>query len=140
VVISLHRDDLAGARTHLEQALALDREIGAPRKIALDLLALGRAAALAGERDAARAYYARALAVSEADRDRRRGQARAVTPTKRPPRPGSTAGKKGRFRGPGRILIQLGVVLDVPRRRSSSSSFGSSTAALRAGINTRKPP
>lgn len=68
-VISLHRDDPAGARAHLEQALALDRELGAPRKIALDLLALGRAAALAGERDAARAYYARALAVSEADRD-----------------------------------------------------------------------
>jgi tetratricopeptide (TPR) repeat protein len=68
-VISLHRADLAGARTHLEQALALDREIGAPRKIALDLMALGRAAALGGERDAARAYYARAMAVSEADRD-----------------------------------------------------------------------
>ena len=61
--------DAAAARTHLEQALALDREIGAPRKIALDLLALGRAAALGGERDAARAYYARAMAVSEADRD-----------------------------------------------------------------------
>ena len=57
------------ARAHLEQALVLDREIGAPRKIVLDLLALGRAAALGGERDAARAYYARALAVSEADRD-----------------------------------------------------------------------
>ena len=68
-ISSLHRSDAAAARTHLEQALALDREIGAPRKIALDLLALGRAAALAGEPDAARAYYARALAVSEADRD-----------------------------------------------------------------------
>jgi tetratricopeptide (TPR) repeat protein len=68
-ITSLHRGDSAAARTHLEQALALDREIGAPRKIALDLLALGRAAALGGERDAARAYYARALAVSEADRD-----------------------------------------------------------------------
>lgn len=67
--ISLHRGDPAGARAHLEQALALDREIGAPRKIALDLLALGRVAALGGERDAARAYYARAMAVSEADRD-----------------------------------------------------------------------
>jgi len=68
-ISSLHRGDAAAARTHLEQALALDREIGAPRKIALDLLALGRAASLSGERDAARAYYARALAVSEADRD-----------------------------------------------------------------------
>jgi hypothetical protein len=35
----------------------------------LDLLALGRAAALGGDRDGARAYYGRALAVSEADRD-----------------------------------------------------------------------
>lgn len=68
-ISSLHRSDAAAARAHLEQALALDRELGAPRKIALDLLALGRAAALAGDRDAARAYYTRALAVSEADRD-----------------------------------------------------------------------
>jgi len=66
---ALRRADPVDARAHLEQALVLDREIGAPRKIVLDLLALGRAAALGGERDAARAYYARALAVSEADRD-----------------------------------------------------------------------
>jgi tetratricopeptide (TPR) repeat protein len=66
---SLHGGDAPAARVHLEQALAIDREVGAPRKIALDLLALGRAAALSGERAAARAYYARALAVSEADRD-----------------------------------------------------------------------
>ena len=68
-ITSLQRGNPADARAHLEQALVLDREIGAPRKIALDLLALGRAAALGGERDAARSYYARALAVSEADRD-----------------------------------------------------------------------
>ena len=68
-ITSLHGGDAAGARVQLEQALAIDREIGAPRKIALDLLALGRVAALSGEREAARAYYARALAVSEADRD-----------------------------------------------------------------------
>jgi tetratricopeptide (TPR) repeat protein len=68
-IASLHKGDAAAARSQLEQALALDREIGAPRKIALDLLALGRAAALGGEREAARGYYARALAVSEADRD-----------------------------------------------------------------------
>jgi tetratricopeptide (TPR) repeat protein len=68
-ISALHRGDAAAARTHLEQALTIDREIGAPRKIALDLLALGRVAALGGERDAARAYYARAMAVSEADRD-----------------------------------------------------------------------
>jgi tetratricopeptide (TPR) repeat protein len=66
---ALRRANPVDARAHLEQALVLDREIGAPRKIVLDLLALGRAAALGGERDAARAYYARALAVSEADRD-----------------------------------------------------------------------
>jgi tetratricopeptide (TPR) repeat protein len=66
---ALRAGDGAAARLHLEQALALDRELGAPRKIALDLLALGRAAELAGERDAARAFFARALAVSEADRD-----------------------------------------------------------------------
>jgi tetratricopeptide (TPR) repeat protein len=68
-ISALRRGDAVAARAHLEQALILDREIGAPRKIVLDLLALGRAAALGGERDAARAYYARALAVSEADRD-----------------------------------------------------------------------
>jgi tetratricopeptide (TPR) repeat protein len=68
-IVSLHRGDGAAGRAHLEQALALDRELGAPRKIALDLLALGRAAALGGEPEAARAYYARAMAVSEADRD-----------------------------------------------------------------------
>ena len=68
-IAALQGGDAAKARAQLEEALALDRELGAPRKIALDLLALGRAAALAGERDAARAYYARALAVSEADRD-----------------------------------------------------------------------
>ena len=66
---ALRRGDPVDARAHLEQALVVDREIGAPRKIVLDLLGLGRAAALGGERDAARAYYARALAVSEADRD-----------------------------------------------------------------------
>lgn len=68
-IAALRAGDFGAARPHLEQALAIDREIGAPRKIALDLLSLGRAAALAGESEAARAYYARALAVSQADRD-----------------------------------------------------------------------
>jgi tetratricopeptide (TPR) repeat protein len=68
-IAALQSRDAAKARAQLEEALALDRELGAPRKIALDLLALGRAAALAGEGEAARAYYARALAVAEADRD-----------------------------------------------------------------------
>ena len=66
---ALRTGDAATARAQLEQALAIDREIGAPRKIVLDLLALGRAAALGGDRDGARAYYGRAMAVSEADRD-----------------------------------------------------------------------
>lgn len=68
-IVGLRNGDAASARQHLEQALAIDRELGAPRKIALDLLALGQAAALGGDRESARAYYARALAVSEADRD-----------------------------------------------------------------------
>ena len=68
-ITALRAGDAAAARAQLEQALAIDREIGAPRKIVLDLLALGRAAALGGDRDGARAYYARALSVSEADRD-----------------------------------------------------------------------
>jgi tetratricopeptide (TPR) repeat protein len=61
--------DGAAASGPLAEALALDQGLGAPRKMALDLIGLGRAAALRGEREAARAFYARALAVSEADRD-----------------------------------------------------------------------
>jgi tetratricopeptide (TPR) repeat protein len=68
-VAALRTSDGAAARTHFEQALAIDRDLGAPRKIALDLLGLGRAATLGGDRDGARAFYGRALAVSEADRD-----------------------------------------------------------------------
>ncbi len=68
-IASLRDRQAASAASYLEQALAIDRELGAPRKIALDLLALRQAAALGGERESARAYYARALAVSEADRD-----------------------------------------------------------------------
>ncbi len=61
--------DGAAALVHLREALAIDRELASPRKIHLDLLGLGRASALRGERDAARAYYDRAHAVSVADRD-----------------------------------------------------------------------
>lgn len=68
-VAALRTNDGAAARTHFEQALVIDRDLGAPRKIALDLLGLGRAATLGGDRDGARAFYGRALAVSEADRD-----------------------------------------------------------------------
>ena len=66
---ALRTGDGKAARAHFEQALLIDRDLGAPRKIALDLLGLGRAATLGGDRDGARAFYARALAVSEADRD-----------------------------------------------------------------------
>jgi tetratricopeptide (TPR) repeat protein len=68
-VAALRANDGAVARGHFEQALMIDRDLGAPRKIALDLLGLGRAATLGGDREGARSFYARALAVSEADRD-----------------------------------------------------------------------
>ncbi len=61
--------DGAAAFGHLREALAIDRDLAAPRKIHLDLVGLGRASALRGEREAARAYYERAHAVSVADRD-----------------------------------------------------------------------
>ncbi len=61
--------DGAAALGHLREALAIDRDLAAPRKIHLDLVGLGRASALRGEREAARAYYERAHAVSVADRD-----------------------------------------------------------------------
>lgn len=61
--------DGAAALAPLREALAIDRELGMPRKIHLDLIGLGRASALRGEREAARAYYERARVVSVADRD-----------------------------------------------------------------------
>ena len=66
---ALAAGDGAAARDALAEALAIDRELGISRRIALDLIGLGRASALRGERDAARAYYERALAVSTAERD-----------------------------------------------------------------------
>jgi len=65
----LRSGDAAGAAALLQEALAIDKELTSPRKIYLDLIALGRASALKGDRGAARAYYERARAVSEADRD-----------------------------------------------------------------------
>jgi hypothetical protein len=59
----------AAALDALREALAKDRELGIPRRISLDLVGLGRASALRGEREAARAYYERARVVSLADRD-----------------------------------------------------------------------
>jgi len=66
---AIRAGDAAAALAALTEALAIDRELALPRKIYLDLVGLGRASALGGERVAARTYYERALAVSEADRD-----------------------------------------------------------------------
>jgi tetratricopeptide (TPR) repeat protein len=66
---ALRGGDAAAANGYLAEALAIDKELAVPRKIYLDLIALGRASALKGDRGAARAYYERARAVSEADRD-----------------------------------------------------------------------
>ena len=68
-VVAIRSGDAGAAIGYLGDALAVDRELGAPRKIYLDLIALGRASALKGDRGAARSYYERARAVSEADRD-----------------------------------------------------------------------
>ncbi|HET7199624.1 MAG TPA: tetratricopeptide repeat protein [Burkholderiales bacterium] len=68
-IVAMHTGDAAAASGYLEEALALDRELAAPRKIYLDLIGLGRASALKGDRGAERAFYERARAVSEADRD-----------------------------------------------------------------------
>ena len=61
--------DGVAALAPLGEALEIDRGLGVPRKIYLDLVGLGRASALRGEREVARGYYERAVAVSEADRD-----------------------------------------------------------------------
>lgn len=68
-ITAIRSDETSAAPGFLREALAIDRELGAPRKIYLDLVSLGRLSALRGERDAARSFYERALAVSEADRD-----------------------------------------------------------------------
>jgi len=66
---AIRAGDAAAALAPLTEALAIDRELALSRKIYLDLVGLGRASALGGERAAARTYYERALAVSEADRN-----------------------------------------------------------------------
>ena len=55
----------------LSQALAIDRELGDPRKILADLNELARAADAAGDGRAAREYRQRGLAVSRAVNDAR---------------------------------------------------------------------
>lgn len=67
--VAIRAGDAAAALAALTEALAVDRELALPRKVYLDLVSLGRASALGGERAAARTYYERALAVSAADRD-----------------------------------------------------------------------
>lgn len=63
--------DPAGAIQPLEEALALDRELADPRKILVDLVELGQASLAKGDRDAARAYFERALTVGSTARDAR---------------------------------------------------------------------
>jgi len=55
----------------LEQALAIDRDLADPRKILADLTELSLSNSAAGNRDAARDYYERALTVSRALQDTR---------------------------------------------------------------------
>jgi tetratricopeptide (TPR) repeat protein len=67
--VALRSGDAASAAGYLGEALVIDKDLAVPRKIYLDLIALGRASASRGDRGAARGYFERARAVSEADRD-----------------------------------------------------------------------
>jgi tetratricopeptide (TPR) repeat protein len=79
-VIAIRAGDAGAATGYLGEALAIDRELAAPRKIYLDLIGLGRASALRGDRGAARSFYERARVVSEADRDAKgAAEARALS-------------------------------------------------------------
>lgn len=55
----------------LEQAVAIDRDLADPRKILADLTELSLASSAAGNRDAAKDYYERALTISRALQDTR---------------------------------------------------------------------
>jgi tetratricopeptide (TPR) repeat protein len=68
-ISAVRSGDAAAALSHIGAALAIDRDLAAPRKIYLDLVWLGRISAMRGERDSARAYYERALAVGQAEGD-----------------------------------------------------------------------
>jgi tetratricopeptide (TPR) repeat protein len=65
------QDNAKGAIQPLEQALAIDRDLADPRKILADLTELSLASSAAGNRDAARGYYERAVTVSRALQDTR---------------------------------------------------------------------
>jgi tetratricopeptide (TPR) repeat protein len=58
--------DRAGAAAALQAALAIDRTLGLPERIALDLLYAGDNAAAGGQVAAAREFFERALQVAEA--------------------------------------------------------------------------
>lgn len=60
----------AEAIARFEQALALDREAGAPQKISLDLMYLGQASNLVNKHADANAYFRRAAAVRTAAGDK----------------------------------------------------------------------
>jgi tetratricopeptide (TPR) repeat protein len=65
------QDNAKDAIQPLEQALAIDRELADPRKILADLTELSLASSAAGNGDAAKAYYERAVTVSRALQDTR---------------------------------------------------------------------
>ena len=65
------QNNAAAAVQPLEQALAIDRDLADPRKILADLTELSLASSAAGNRDAAKDYYERAVTVSRALRDTR---------------------------------------------------------------------
>lgn len=65
----LARGEHRAALTPLEQALELDRGLGLPARIFLDLMALGRVQLQLGDRRAARDYFSRARSVSVAAGD-----------------------------------------------------------------------
>lgn len=88
--IWLAKDQAASALDCFGKALALDREIGAPKKIGLDLLFLGQASRRANRIDDARTYYRRAAAVAQAGADKEaaveaENRLRDLTPAEPPP-------------------------------------------------------
>jgi tetratricopeptide (TPR) repeat protein len=80
-------NDGSAALPALREALALDQALGLPRRIFRDLVLLGDAQEKLGQRDEARAYYARALAVGAAEGDGAlQEQAKARLDASQPPR------------------------------------------------------
>lgn len=67
----LERAEFAAADAALGEALEIDKELALSSRIGRDLLLLGRSAAGRGRTEAARNYYARALAVARASGDER---------------------------------------------------------------------